>query len=143
GLVLFIAVMVLGPLWAWDIARRLNETQRLAAGLAGKNERLRVAADLHDIRGPHRQVIGPKSELAARLAGADAERATAEMEEVQRLAVKALEDPRAVVRGYRNTSLDEEFANATKVLAAADIDAAMRLEPSAAAGIERLPPNAR
>ncbi|WP_026929767.1 sensor histidine kinase [Glycomyces tenuis] len=143
GLLLFIAVMVLGPLWAWDIARRLNETQQLAAELAVKNERLRFAADLHDIQGHHLQVIALKSELAARLAEADADRAAAEMKEVQRLAVDALEDTRAVVRGYRRTALDDEFANATKVLAAADIDAEMHLEPAAAAGIDRLPPTAR
>ncbi len=143
GLVLFITVMVLGPLWAWDIARRLNEAQQLAAELAVKNERLRFAADLHDIQGHHLQVIALKSELAARLAGADAERASAEMHEVRRLAVTALEDTRAVVRGYRRTALDDELANATKVLAAADIDAEMRLEPSAAASIGRLSPAAR
>ena len=35
----------------------------------------------------------------------------------------ALSDTRAVVRGYRRTSLDDEIANATRVLASADIDA--------------------
>jgi two-component system sensor histidine kinase DesK len=42
---------------------------------------------------------------------------------VRRLAAEALRDTRAVVLGYRRTTLDEEIANATKVLAAAGIDA--------------------
>ncbi|WP_460498693.1 sensor histidine kinase [Glycomyces tarimensis] len=143
GLLIFITAMVLGPLWAWDIARRLNEAQQLAAELAVKNERLRFAADLHDIQGHHLQVIALKGELAARLAESDPERAAAEMKAVRQLAVDALEDTRAVVQDYRRTTLDEEVANATKVLAAADIDATMDLDEDAAAGIGRLSPAGR
>jgi two-component system sensor histidine kinase DesK len=35
-----------------------------------------------------------------------------------------------VVRGYRRTTLDDEIANATRVLAAAGIDARMTLAPN-------------
>ncbi|MBC6461097.1 sensor histidine kinase [Actinomadura sp. HBU206391] len=134
GLVAFTAWTLLGPLWAWDTAGRLNEARRLSAELAVKDERLRFAADLHDIQGHHLQVIALKSELAARLAQIDPERAAAEMREVQRLSTDALRDTRAVVQGYRRTTLDDEIANATRVLAAADIDARMSLEPAAVAG---------
>jgi two-component system sensor histidine kinase DesK len=130
GLVAFIAWTTLGMLWAWDLAERLNQARRLSAELAVKDERLRFAADLHDIQGHHLQVIALKSELAARLAEADPARAAVEMKEVQRLATDALTDTRAVVQGYRRTTLDEEIANATRVLAAADIDAQLHLEPA-------------
>jgi two-component system sensor histidine kinase DesK len=93
---------------------------------------------LHDIQGHHLQVIALKSELAARLARTRPARAAAEMEEVRRLAAEALDDTRAVVQGYRRTTLDEEIANATKVLAAAGIDARMNLEPAAVGGPDRL-----
>jgi two-component system, NarL family, sensor histidine kinase DesK len=76
-------------------------------------------------------MIALKSELAARLAEIDPVRAAAEMEEVRRVAVDALQDTRAVVQGYRRTTLDDEIANATRVLAAADIDATMNLDPAA------------
>lgn len=130
GLLVFSCWVTLGPLWAWDVAARLDEARRMSAELAVKDERLRFAADLHDIQGHHLQVIALKSELAARLAAADPARAAAEMEEVRRLAADALHDTRAVVQGYRRTTLDEEIANATRVLAAADIDARTHLDPS-------------
>jgi len=133
GLVAFTAWVMLGPLWAWDTARRLDEARRLEAELAVKDERLRFAADLHDIQGHHLQVIALKSELAARLVDADPARAAAEMREVRQLAADALSDTRAVVQGYRRTTLDGEIANATRVLAAAGIDARTTLEPVTAA----------
>ncbi|MCX4563214.1 histidine kinase [Streptomyces phaeochromogenes] len=132
GLVAFTVWVMLGPLWAWDTARRLDEARRLEAEIAVKDERLRFAADLHDIQGHHLQVIALKSELAARLVEVDPGRAAAEMKEVRRLAADALGDTRAVVQGYRRTSLDDEITNATRVLAAAEIDARMTVEPATA-----------
>ncbi|WP_405107009.1 histidine kinase [Micromonospora sp. NBC_01405] len=131
GLTAFTAWTTLGPLWAWDVAGRLHQARRLAAELAVKDERLRFAADLHDIQGHHLQVIAVKSELAARLAEVDPDRAAAEMREVRRLATDALRETRALVQGYRRTTLEEEISNATRVLTAADIDARMELRPAA------------
>ncbi|MFI6012785.1 histidine kinase [Streptomyces sp. NPDC051243] len=133
GLVAFTAWVTLGPLWAWDTARRLDEARRLEAELAVREERLRFAADLHDIQGHHLQVIAMKSELAARLVEVDPARAAAELKEIRQLSVDALSDTRAVVRGYRRTSLDDEIGNATRVLAAAGIDARTNLDPAAVA----------
>nr|WP_062332520.1 histidine kinase [Herbidospora sakaeratensis] len=130
GLVAFSAWVTLGSLWAWDVAERLNTARRLVGELAVARERLRFAADLHDIQGHHLQVIARKSELAARLAAADPARASAEMSEVRRLATEALSDTRAVVQGYRRTTLDAELANAGRVLAAADIQVRMNVEPA-------------
>ncbi|MER5650169.1 histidine kinase [Streptosporangium sp. NPDC002524] len=130
GLVAFSAWITLGSLWAWDIAERLNAARRQDGELAVTRERLRFAADLHDIQGHHLQVIARKSELAARLAAADPARATTEMLEVQRLATDALSDTRALVQGYRRTTLDAELANAGRVLAAADIRVRMNVEPT-------------
>ncbi|MEU8796494.1 histidine kinase [Spirillospora sp. NPDC048819] len=137
GMVAFTAWTTLGALWAWDVADRLNQGRRMAAELAVKDERLRFAADLHDIQGHHLQVIALKSELAARLADTDPARAAAQMTEVHQLAVDALSDTRAVVQGYRRTTLDEELANAAKVLSAAGIET--RVEPGHDPGADRLP----
>jgi len=143
GMVAFVAWVTLGMLWAWDLAERLNEARRLSAELAVADERLRFAADLHDIQGHHLQVIALKSELAERLVERDPVRAAAEMKEVQRLAADALGETRAVVQGYRRTTLDDEIANATRVLASAGIDAQMNVEPPAVAGADDLPPAGR
>ena len=131
GLVAFCAWVLLGGLWAWDVAERLNTARRLAAELAVAEERLRFAADLHDIQGHHLQVIARKSELAERLVAADPARAAGEMAEVRRLATDALRDTRAVVQGYRRTTLEEEIGNATRVLAAADVEVRADVEPAA------------
>ncbi|MEW9551110.1 sensor histidine kinase [Nonomuraea sp. NPDC050783] len=125
GLVLFVTWTTLVLLWSWEVAARLEEARRLSAELAVREERLRFAADLHDIQGHHLQVIALKSELAARLAGSDPVRAAAEMRQVQGLATDALRDTRAVVQGYRRTTLEGELANAAKVLRAAGIDAVL------------------
>lgn len=130
-LTVFTVWTVLGPLWAWRIAGRLDRARRLEAELAVKDERLRFASDLHDIQGHHLQVIALKAELASRLTETDPARAAAEMQEVRQLCSDALRDTRAVVRGIRRTTLDDEIANATRVLAAAGIDARMNLEPTA------------
>ena len=133
GLVGSIAWATLGMWWSWELAERLDEARRLSAELAVKDERLRFAADLHDIQGHHLQVIALKSELAARLADRDPLRAAAEMKEVQQLSTEALRDTRALVQGYRRTSLDGEIANAAKVLGAAAIDVRMNVDRSGAA----------
>jgi two-component system sensor histidine kinase DesK len=141
GLLAITAATMLGILWGWEVAARLERARRLSAELAVKDERLRFAADLHDIQGHHLQVIALKSELAARLAQTDPARAAVEMQQVQRLSTEALRDTRAVVQGYRRTSLDEEIANATRVLAAAAIDARMQLD--AATDSDRLSETSR
>lgn len=139
GLVAFVAWAVLGMLWAWDVAERLEAARQLAARLAVAQERLRFAADLHDIQGHHLQVIARKGELAARLATLDPTRAATEMRDVQQLATDALTSTRAVVQGYRRTTLDDEIANAAKVLTSAEIQVEMNLSPS----VGELPDNGR
>lgn len=141
GMVAAVAWMALGMLWAWDVADRLDQARRLAAELAVKDERLRFAAELHDIQGHHLQVIALKSELAERLVQADPVRAAAEMREVRRLAADALRDTRAVVQGYRRTTLEDEIANAAKVLASAGIDTVV--DHGRATGEDPLPEPAR
>lgn len=124
----FAMFLTLATWWTWDIVAQLDRSRRQAAALAVANERLRFAADLHDIQGHHLQVIALKSELAARLAHADPDAAAGEMDAVRGLAVDALADTRAVVQGYRRTSLDAELHNARAVLTSAGIDARLHLD---------------
>jgi two-component system sensor histidine kinase DesK len=124
--------------WVLGVAERLDEARRLESAAAVTDERLRFAADLHDIQGHSLQVIALKSELAERLTTADPARAAAEMRDVQALARQTLGDTREVVRGYRAVSLDTEISNAGRVLAAAGIDCALSRAPD----LPALPPSA-
>lgn len=113
---------LLAQVWMLRVAERLDRARRVESAAAVTTERLRFAADLHDIQGHSLQVIALKSELAERLAVLDPDRAVAEMREVQALARQALGDTRAVVQGYRRVTLETELANAARVLTAAGID---------------------
>lgn len=124
-------IMVLGSLWWWQIVVRLDESRRLAGDLAVARERLRFAADLHDIQGHHLQVIALKAELAERLLTVDPAAAEANIHETRVIARRALEETRSLVQGYRRVDLDEELANAADVLAAAGIDCHLRAEVAA------------
>lgn len=67
----FFPLMTWATVWAWDIVRRLDDARSTEGRLAVARERLRFAADLHDIQGHTLQVIALKSELAERLLPAD------------------------------------------------------------------------
>ena len=108
--------------WFWQLVHHLERTRHLEAELAVADERLRFAADLHDVQGHHLQVIALQSELATRLAPTDPDAAATQMRQVHEHARTALTQTRDVVHGYRRTPLGDELANATRVLEAAGID---------------------
>jgi two-component system sensor histidine kinase DesK len=138
-MVLAFGPAMLGMLRGWQVAARLDDARLLAGQLAVADERLRFSADLHDIQGHHLQVIALKSELAARLAEADPARAAEQMREVQQLAGDALRETRALVQGYRRTTLDAEIANASKVLAAAGVEVRADVDADLAASLPQAP----
>ena len=129
------AITVLGAggiyvqVWILHVPERLDRSRRLEGAAAVAEERLRFAADLHDIQGHSLQVIALKSELAERLVAVDPQRAAAEMREVQDLARRALGETREVVHGYRAVTLETEIANAARVLRAAGIAVAVTPDP--------------
>lgn len=140
ALVASFAAIIWVQWWSFDVARQLEQARSVAAELAVAQERLRFAADLHDIQGHHLQVIALKSELAARLGGRDPDKAVALMRQVQDLARDALTDTRAVVAGYRKVSPRTEITNATRVLTAAGIKATANLsstDPGWSPDVER------
>lgn len=121
-LVGMIGLALISALWSWDVVERLDRARRLEARLAVADERLRFAADLHDVQGHHLQVIALESELATRLTESDPEAAGTHMQQVHEQALAALDETRDLVHGYRHTSLGAELANATRVLESAGID---------------------
>jgi two-component system sensor histidine kinase DesK len=101
----------------------LRAAREEVARLATEQERMRIARDLHDLLGHTLTTVTVKAGLARRLVYRDADRAEAELADVERLARQCLVDVRAAVAGYREVSLAVELATAREVLAAAGIAA--------------------
>jgi two-component system sensor histidine kinase DesK len=105
--------------WLWWTIRDAHDSKEAKARLAVAEERLRFARDLHDLLGHSLSVITLKSELAAKLAVKDADRAALEMADVRRLVADALTEVQDAVDGYQTLDLDEELAGVRAALEAA------------------------
>ncbi len=103
--------------------RQLQLARDEVAVLAVERERERIARDMHDILGHSLTVISVKAELASRLFDVDAERARAEILEVQGLARSALADVRGMVTATRAVTLAGELAGARQAFDSAGIAA--------------------
>ncbi|GEM_PF-411846 len=124
------AGMIIPTVWFWRLMQRLDHARGQAAELAVARERLRFAADLHDVQGHHLQVISLKAELAERLlTKGRAEDAGAQVHEVREQAREALAETRALVRDLREVSAERELANARDVLTAAGTAAEVHVDP--------------
>lgn len=127
-MVLMVPGVLFGGLWWWDIVVQLNRSREAYGELSVAKERLRFASDLHDIQGHHLQVIALKTELAERVMDRDPSLAKQQIHEAQELARTALEDTRALVRGYRQVAFTTELKNAADVLEAASITTSVQIE---------------
>jgi two-component system, NarL family, sensor histidine kinase DesK len=117
-------VMVLLGASAIAVRRHVATTKRLEAArdeiqrLAARDERLRVARDLHDELGQTLSLIVLKSELATlEVPGPGRER----IEEVTRAARQALRSVRDLVSSFRQPALAEELDSARSLLEASGI----------------------
>jgi two-component system sensor histidine kinase DesK len=108
--------------------RALIKAHEAAEHLATIAERERIARDLHDLLGHTLSIIVLKSELAAKVAERDLERAVREIRDVERISRNALAEVRHAVYGYRGEHLDDELGTARTALEAAGVafDADMR-----------------
>jgi two-component system sensor histidine kinase DesK len=124
---------IITGLVVYGLSRLANLVTEVHAGrtrlaeLAVAEERLRFARDLHDLLGYSLSAITLKSELAHRLVLKNPVRAQEEFSEVLEISRQALTDVRAVARGYRELSLENESTTARSVLAAADVEARMEM----------------
>ncbi len=119
---------VVGQWWNYTVALELERSRDLAAELAVAEERLRFAAELHDIQGGHLQAIVLKAQLARRLVDVEPADAARELEAIEELSRVALKDTRAVVGGYRRVSLADEIASAARILRSAGIRTTVEAE---------------
>jgi two-component system, NarL family, sensor histidine kinase DesK len=104
--------------FSW-VVRTCLELNRLAK----VSERERIARDLHDVLGHTLSLIALKTELAGRLLSqnSDAERARAEMADVESISRQALVEVQQTILGDRAETLEEEFERASSTLRTAGI----------------------
>ncbi|MFC5382335.1 sensor histidine kinase [Aquipuribacter nitratireducens] len=108
--------------------RRLRRADAEIERLAALAERERIGRDLHDLLGHTLSVVVVKVELAGRLVPLDAERAAAEVHDIEQIAREALGEVRTAVAGYRAGGLDAELARAHRALTAAGVDVDVDVE---------------
>lgn len=101
--------------------RDLVAAQEELSRRAVREERLRLARDLHDLLGHTLSLIVLKSELASRLMEKTPDRAKSEIQELERIAREALREVRQAVAGYRQPTLLRELDGARQMLEAAGI----------------------
>ena len=112
-----------------------GEVARLAAADAVTDERLRFARDLHDLLGHSLSVIVLKAELARRrLERGEHDQARDDVNDLEQVARRSLEEVREAVTGYRVRSLSAELDGAREVLEAAGVEVTVSI-----AGDEPLP----
>lgn len=92
-------------------------------------ERERIARDLHDILGHTLSVIILKAELASRLMEQDPQRASKEIQEVERISRSALSEVREAITGYRAGDLLTELERAKSTLETAGVTVERHCEP--------------
>jgi len=117
-----LALGVLGQDSIYALALELDDLRTREAERAVITERKRFAGDLHDIQGQHLSLITVEAELVSRLiARGDHPAAAQHAERVQAITQEALDEMHRVVHANREVRLDEEIANAVRVLRSAGI----------------------
>lgn len=102
-------------------AQRLRVDNARIGHLATSAERERIARDLHDVVGQSLTEIIVRAQLVRRLAEHDSVSAASEAAEIERASRTALDEIRAVVRGWREVRIDEELDTARRSLQAANV----------------------
>lgn len=116
----------LAALWlngyAWRLAVELAAAGRDAEELAVMRERVRFAADLHDLHGHTLHLVRLKIALANRLLNSDLTLVEDSLRQAERLIDDALASTRQLAFGEQPVRLETELANAHSLFTAAGID---------------------
>lgn len=105
-----------------QLEARLDEAQQHIEELIKREERMRIARDLHDTMGHTLSLITLKSELVTKLITKNPERAIQEAREIERTSRAALREVRLLVSDMRAISIMEALADAQEMLRSANID---------------------
>ncbi|MBU9711697.1 sensor histidine kinase [Evansella tamaricis] len=125
--IIFILIMLLSPFGIRSMNSRMELEQQLDAAnqrieeLVKREERMRIARDLHDTLGHTLSLLTLKAQLVSKLTTKDAERAKLEAEEMERTSRSALSQVRELVSDMRSVTIAEVLVEAEEILQAAGI----------------------
>ncbi|MBL3648063.1 sensor histidine kinase [Bacillus vallismortis] len=123
----FLVIMLISPFGIRSMFRRIElETQLAQANeqikeLSKREERVRIARDLHDTLGHTLSLLTLKSQLIQRLATSDSERTRLEAKEMEISSRAALKQVRELVSDMRTATMAEELANIQHILRTGNI----------------------
>lgn len=123
----FVMMMLITPFGIRSMNRRrmlekeLDQANEVIKEMVKREERMRIARDLHDTMGHTLSLITLKSQLVEKLVVKNPERAQAEAREIQRTSRAALRQVRELVSEMRAVSVAEELAEAGEMLRSAEM----------------------
>ncbi len=123
----FVFIMLISPFGIrsmnsrMELERKLNEANEKIEELVKREERIRIARDLHDTLGHTLSLITLKSQLVGKLIKKDIERAELEVKEIERTSRTALSQVRELVSEMRAITIAEELLSTASILKAAGI----------------------
>ncbi|WP_026701926.1 sensor histidine kinase [Salibacterium aidingense] len=132
----FLIIMLLSPFGIRSMNKQVELEHKLKAAnkqideLVKREERVRIARDLHDTLGHTLSLITLKSQLAHRLIEVQPERAKAETKEIETTSRTALHQVRELVTSMKAVTIMEELQEIQKLLRAAGITFHIKREVS-------------
>jgi len=123
----FVIIMLISPFGIrsmnskMELERQLNEANERIEELVKREERMRIARDLHDTLGHTLSLITLKSQLVGKMITKDLERAKLEAKEIERTSRAALSQVRELVSDMRTMTISEELLSTAAILKAAGI----------------------
>lgn len=118
---------LISPLMAYFFAREIfanrtiRQTNRRLEAVVQRDERERIARDLHDNLGQSFSMITVKTELAKKLLTKAPERVEAELDDIQQTSRKDLQLVREIVNNLHQQSISELMVTQSKALSAANV----------------------
>ncbi|MDQ0232093.1 sensor histidine kinase [Metabacillus malikii] len=139
---IFIVIMIISPFGIksmnsrMELEKKLDEANEQIRELVKRDERMRIARDLHDILGHTLSLITLKSQLVYKLISKDIEKAKLETKEIERTTRSALKQVRELVSDMRTITIAEELIESEILLQAAGISFEYKGDPK----LEEVPP---
>ncbi|MBJ8104292.1 MULTISPECIES: sensor histidine kinase [Bacillus cereus group] len=113
------------------LRNQLNEANEQIKDLVKREERQRIARDLHDTLGHTLSLITLKSQLVEKLIVKNPERASVEAKEITQTSRTALKQLRELISDMRMITVEEELEQIKAILQAATIELEIKQETSA------------
>ncbi|HZG82396.1 MAG TPA: sensor histidine kinase, partial [Brevibacillus sp.] len=104
-----------------ELEQKLDEANQHIKELVKREERVRIARDLHDTLGHTLSLLTLKSQLVQRTIASDPERARKEAREMETTSRAALKQVRELVSDMKTATIAEELIHIQQILRAADI----------------------